>query len=505
MKIENKSTSNLSIKLNRYLQSLAIALEAKEAALTLSIYPDIEGGTDTKISLYFSDNSSAESSHDRVLVERKMSFNMPFSNNGKVFAKAAVHLPNHVFNAPEKRDKLKSLVSEIERLIIRQKVRNNARAFLDESLSFCGNSKSLTSLEQDLYLFSRSPSNLALFGGKGSGKVIAALIVHTLNSHQNGPFVKSNLSDWKNGDLFSYIERYAVQAIGGTLYIRCGEIISKKILKSIATVANFYSDCRIILGITAIPDNAELRANASSDWSQDFATIEIPSLNQRKSDIPALVDDFINKQQLATRLTISEDCISLLENYIWKNGVKQLHKLLLNAILENTESQITADSLIYCCPELRSPDKNNNLETDKNVEHFVGLNTYSETFGHDYHPAIKRALSFICQNHKTQFDLKTIAAHSCVSPSHLSFLVKSQFGLSPMQLVNRYKVERAKAALLDVPNKQITEISSELGFWDLSHFEKVFKRWTGVTPKQFRNRLPDDSKISLLLRSKTTL
>jgi AraC-like DNA-binding protein len=50
------------------------------------------------------------------------------------------------------------------------------------------------------------------------------------------------------------------------------------------------------------------------------------------------------------------------------------------------------------------------------------------------------------------------------------------------------RIEKAKRLLLEKPCDSVTEISLDVGFGDLSHFEKTFKRSTGLNPREFRRR-----------------
>jgi len=51
--------------------------------------------------------------------------------------------------------------------------------------------------------------------------------------------------------------------------------------------------------------------------------------------------------------------------------------------------------------------------------------------------------------------------------------------------VNRNKVELAKTKLRE-SNRSVSQIASEVGFHDTSHFISLFKRYEGMTPTSFR-------------------
>lgn len=59
------------------------------------------------------------------------------------------------------------------------------------------------------------------------------------------------------------------------------------------------------------------------------------------------------------------------------------------------------------------------------------------------------------------------------------------YGISPIKDLNRTRIEHAKKLLLTT-SMQIQEISLEVGFENVSHFIRIFKKNTGMTPKQFQ-------------------
>ena len=74
-----------------------------------------------------------------------------------------------------------------------------------------------------------------------------------------------------------------------------------------------------------------------------------------------------------------------------------------------------------------------------------------------------------------------------VSPSHLYHLVKERLKMSPMKLVTRLRMERAQELLIlhDVPQRVVGEL---VGYHNEFAFLVAFKRFSGVTPGEFRKR-----------------
>ena len=105
-----------------------------------------------------------------------------------------------------------------------------------------------------------------------------------------------------------------------------------------------------------------------------------------------------------------------------------------------------------------------------------------------FHPGLQKALKYLSLNYCQEITLSLLSSNAFISPSHLSFLFKSTLSISFKPLLAGMRIERAKQILKGKPNSRITDVSLEVGFGDLSHFEKIFKRLTGMTPRDFKNQ-----------------
>ncbi|MFB5678857.1 helix-turn-helix domain-containing protein [Paenibacillus terreus] len=85
-----------------------------------------------------------------------------------------------------------------------------------------------------------------------------------------------------------------------------------------------------------------------------------------------------------------------------------------------------------------------------------------------------------------EISLQQLSELSGLNPEYLSQLFKKETGLTLMNYIQWERIEEAKK-LLAHSNEPISTIGARLTFYDQSHFIKVFKKHTGVTPKQYRN------------------
>ncbi|WP_028887672.1 AraC family transcriptional regulator [Tenacibaculum ovolyticum] len=96
-------------------------------------------------------------------------------------------------------------------------------------------------------------------------------------------------------------------------------------------------------------------------------------------------------------------------------------------------------------------------------------------------------LTYIRQNvlDKELIKIKSIAETFYMSPNYVSVFIKKHAGVSIQQYVLKTKIEMA-GRLLKQTNLNISEIADKTGFLDSSHFNKIFKKYTGDNPSAFR-------------------
>jgi AraC-like DNA-binding protein len=98
---------------------------------------------------------------------------------------------------------------------------------------------------------------------------------------------------------------------------------------------------------------------------------------------------------------------------------------------------------------------------------------------------MRRALEFIESHFAEPISLADAAKAASYSRCHFCKLFKQQLGLSFVSYLSRVRIRHAMD-LLGRSGESITDIAFEVGFNDLSHFERVFRSVQGKTPSQFR-------------------
>lgn len=93
-------------------------------------------------------------------------------------------------------------------------------------------------------------------------------------------------------------------------------------------------------------------------------------------------------------------------------------------------------------------------------------------------------------NNDNFLSVREYASQMNISAVYLSECVKKATGKTAQSIIIDHRILFAQS-LLQQTEKPISEIALEMGFLDLSNFTKFFKRYTGLTPKQFRNDKSD--------------
>jgi AraC family transcriptional regulator len=121
------------------------------------------------------------------------------------------------------------------------------------------------------------------------------------------------------------------------------------------------------------------------------------------------------------------------------------------------------------------------------------IRTYGEGGGRDWPPAggldrrtVDRVTEFVDADLAATITLDRMADVAALSPFHFARAFKATTGLAPHRFVTARRLEAAKAALL-TSNASVVRVAHQVGFSNVSHFRRVFRRELGVTPGQLRS------------------
>ncbi|WJW80087.1 sigma-54 dependent transcriptional regulator [Bartonella sp. TP] len=249
------------------------------------------------------------------------------------------------------------------------------RAFVAPEM--VGVSAAIKNLRQNIEKVAATNSRIMLFGPSGSGKELAARVIHHSSLRAQAPFVILNAAtltaENMMHDLFGGSDADGSPNIGvleeannGTLYIdEVADLpmeVQAKMLswlvnhhfKSTSKAASMQSDVRLISStsqdIKALVQQGRFREDLYHRLA--VVPVSVPALCERREDIPLLVKHFV--KQIAAQSGIkprqlSADAVIMLQGYNWEGNVRQLknhiERLLILARSDNNSDVITADML----------------------------------------------------------------------------------------------------------------------------------------------------------------
>lgn len=121
--------------------------------------------------------------------------------------------------------------------------------------------------------------------------------------------------------------------------------------------------------------------------------------------------------------------------------------------------------------EAEAGDGNENNDSEKTAGSFL----------------VKNALRYMEEHYRERITLAEVADKIYVSQWHLSKLLNRHTGNSFSELLNHIRIEQAKELLKD-PSKRIGDVSEDVGFLDVAHFSRVFKKQEGISANEYRNK-----------------
>ena len=105
-----------------------------------------------------------------------------------------------------------------------------------------------------------------------------------------------------------------------------------------------------------------------------------------------------------------------------------------------------------------------------------------------YKPIVLLAIKYIDTNYnENDLNLSEVAEKFNLSSSYLSKLLKKEAGLSFIDYLTNYRINRS-ICMMDDPKFKIYEIAEAVGYNNQHYFCKAFKRVMGFAPTEYRGR-----------------
>ncbi len=246
-----------------------------------------------------------------------------------------------------------------------------------------GESKAIAEIKSMIDRVAATEARVLITGGNGAGKELVARQLHEKSERSGGPFVEVNCaaipSELIESELFGH-EKGAFtsavkqrkgkfeQADGGTIFL---DEIGDMSLPAQAKVLRALQENKIsrVGGDTDIKVNVRVVAATNKDLRKEIAEnnfredlfhrlsvipIQVPSLNDRKDDIPLLSDyflDMICQDMGIPRMEISTEALSELQKINWTGNIRELRNVMERLIILSDTKITGADVRRYANPD----------------------------------------------------------------------------------------------------------------------------------------------------------
>ncbi|EFM09960.1 two component transcriptional regulator, AraC family [Paenibacillus curdlanolyticus YK9] len=157
----------------------------------------------------------------------------------------------------------------------------------------------------------------------------------------------------------------------------------------------------------------------------------------------------------------------------------ELQKLAQEQHVNALESNQRIVDLIKQVPNMETLEDLSTLVKKLIRSLVAGLNSQVPT-----HRTVQGALDIIHAKYHTNLTLDSVSKEVFVSNTYLSSLFKQELGINFLDYLHQYRIEHAKSLLRK--NYKMYAVAKMVGYQEERYFSMTFKKWTGLTPTQFK-------------------
>jgi len=188
-----------------------------------------------------------------------------------------------------------------------------------------------------------------------------------------------------------------------------------------------------------------------------------------------------NFREMFPKVNLETDRLITDENGIYTNGGAYS---FLNLIVYLIEKYFDRQTAIYCSKVFQ-------IEMDRNSQSEFAIFTGQKLHEDD---TVKKAQSYIESKLHEKISVDHLSSTFSVSRRNFDRRFIKATGNTPVEYMQRVKVESAKKAF-ESTRKTITEVMYDVGYSDVKAFREVFKRITGMSPIDYRNKYNKDVMV----------
>ncbi|MFC2450049.1 MAG: sigma-54-dependent transcriptional regulator [Flavobacteriaceae bacterium] len=299
---------------------------------------------------------------------------------------AVTCLKNGAYDFISKPIDINRLITSVKNALEKKDLQNTKNSLIKENTQLkkkvskkyqmIGESPALKNIQNMIEKVAPSDARVLITGSNGSGKELVAHAIHSLSERSKNPIVEVNCaaipSELIESELFGHVKGSFTGAIkdkqgkfeqanGGTLFLdEIGDmslVAQAKVLRALQEnkVSPVGSDKEIKVDVRVLAaTNKDLKKEIEAgkfreDLYHRLSVIEIhvPSLDERKDDIPILVKHFaklISEEQGTSVKEFDDKAIKALQNFSWTGNIRELRNVVERLIILGS-NPVTAEDV----------------------------------------------------------------------------------------------------------------------------------------------------------------
>ncbi len=259
--------------------------------------------------------------------------------------------------------------------------------------SIIGHSEVISELKDMGRKYAQTDSPVLITGATGTGKELFAHAVHNASPRREGPFVCVNCAaiprELLESEMFGYESGAFTGAAkggkpgqielahGGTLYLdeigdlplnaqaKLLRVLETKMLDKLGCVKSTQVDFRLVAATNKDLKEMITRRLFREDlfYRLNTMTISLPSLAERREDIPALVSKLLSDMGRSD-VALSDEAMAACQGYSWPGNIRELKNAMERALSLTEDQKIQEEQLPL--EVIKNIDKNNNMSDNPN-------------------------------------------------------------------------------------------------------------------------------------------
>lgn len=236
---------------------------------------------------------------------------------------------------------------------------------VSKNYEMVGESKAIQHIKNMIEKVAPTDARVLITGPNGTGKELVAHWIHEKSERSKGPMIEVNCAaippELIESELFGHIKGAFTSAIkdragkfeaanGGTLFLdEIGDMslaVQAKVLRAlqegkVQRVGN-DKDIKVDVRVVAATNKNLKQEIAEKRFREDLyhrlavILIEVPALNERREDIPLLIDFFsekISEEQGTSKKNFTREAVKLLQAYDWTGNIRELRNVVERLII----------------------------------------------------------------------------------------------------------------------------------------------------------------------------